>query len=104
METHEKLQMHILIEAPMRQKLSALLDAHGVSGYTIFPALSGKGGDGNWSRIGQITDIGQMVLFVCILDRARADVLLNDLSDTLADHIGYVTTSEVQVIRPNKFS
>ena len=55
METHIKIRMDILIEAPLRKRLSALLDQHDVSGYTIFPALGGSGTDGNWSRIGQIT-------------------------------------------------
>lgn len=103
MQTHEKLRMDILIEAPLRARLTALLDAHDVSGYTIFPSLGGRGVDGDWSRTGQITDIGQMLSFVCILDHARAERVLEALHETLADHIGYVTTSEVQVIRPKKF-
>ncbi len=103
METHIKTRMDILIEAPLRGRLSDLLDQHEVSGYTIFPALGGNGIDGNWSRMGQITDIGQMLLFTCILDQSRSDQLLNELQDSMAEHIGYVTTTSVNVIRPNKF-
>ena len=103
METHIKIRMDILIEAPLRKRLSALLDQHDVSGYTIFPALGGSGTDGNWSRIGQITDIGQMLLFTCILDQSRSDPLLDALREKLSEHIGYVTTTTVNVIRPNKF-
>ncbi len=95
--------MDILIEAPLRQRLSGLLERHEVSGYTIFPALGGSGIDGTWSRMGQITDIGQMLLFTCILDQSRAEALLEELHETMADHIGYVTTTEVNVIRANKF-
>ena len=103
METHTKIRMDILVEAPLRKRLTSLLEEHHVSGYTIFPALGGSGIDGNWSRMGQITDIGQMLLFTCILDSSRAAVLLEALYETLADHIGYVTTCEVNVIRPQKF-
>ena len=103
METHIKTRMDILIEAPLRGRLSDLLDEHQVSGYTIFPALGGSGLDGNWSRMGQITDIGQMLLFTCILDQGRSDALLADLGAKLAEDIGYVTTTNVNVIRPNKF-
>lgn len=103
METHEKLRMDILIEAPLQGRLSEMLDSHDVSGYTIFPALGGRGLDGTWSRMGQITAMGQMVLFTCILDRARSDALLDDLYDRMAHHIGYVTTSDVSVIRHEKF-
>ncbi|MEM6660636.1 MAG: transcriptional regulator [Pseudomonadota bacterium] len=103
MQTHQKLRMDILIEAPLKAKLSAMLEAHEVSGFTVFPALGGSGGDGDWSRIGQITDIGQMLLFTCILDEARSNGLLEELYASLSDHIGYVTTSDVSVIRPRKF-
>lgn len=103
METHIKTRMDILIEAPLRGRLSTLLEQHDVSGFTIFPALGGSGTDGNWSRMGQITDIGQMLLFTCVLDESRSADLLAALGEKLADHIGYVTTTEVNVIRPNKF-
>ena len=103
METHTKIRMDILIEAPLRNRLTILLEEHQVSGYTIFPALGGSGIDGNWSRMGQITDIGQMLLFTCILDQSRSDPLLRALGEKMADHIGYVTTTSVNVIRPNKF-
>lgn len=103
METHEKLRMDILIEAPLQGRLSEMLDRHKVSGYTIFPALGGRGLDGAWSRTGQITAVGQMVLFTCILDRGRGGALLDDLYARMAHHIGYVTTSDVSVIRQEKF-
>jgi hypothetical protein len=103
MQTHAKIRMDILIEAPLRARLSALLGAQEVSGYTIFAALGGQGGDGDWSRTGQITEIDQMLLFTCIIDQSRCDGLLEALRDQLAEHIGYVTTSEVEVIRPQKF-
>ena len=103
METHTKIRMDILVEAPLRRRLTSLLEEHQVSGYTIFPALGGSGIDGNWSRMGQITDIGQMLLFTCVLDQSRSDPLLEALGEKMSDHIGYVTTTTVNVIRPNKF-
>ncbi|MEM7670506.1 MAG: transcriptional regulator [Pseudomonadota bacterium] len=103
METHAKLRVDILIEAPLRARLAALLDEHDVSGYTVFAALGGRGIEGDWSRNGQITDIGQMLLFTCILDQSRCDSLLDALYDDFSSHIGYVTTSNVDVIRRDKF-
>lgn len=103
METHRKIRMDILIEAPLRMRLATLLEGHEVSGYTIFPALGGVGVDGVWSRTGQITDMGQMLLFTCILDLAKSGALLEELQSEMAQHIGYVTTAEVNVIRPSKF-
>lgn len=103
MQTHTKIRMDILIEAPFQSRLADLLDAQEVSGYTIFPALGGRGEDGGWSRAGQITAMEQMLLFTCIIDGTRAEPLLEALHDQLAAHIGYVTTTEVNVIRPQKF-
>lgn len=103
MQTHAKTRLEILIEAPLRSRLCALLDEYEVSGYTIFRALGGRGVDGDWSRSGQITDMGQMLLFTCVLDPSRCDDLLEALRDGLAEHIGYVTATDVRVIRPQKF-
>lgn len=103
MQMHAKVRIDILIEAPFRARLTEFLDAQTVSGYTVFPALGGRGGEGSWSRIGQITDMGQMVQVTCVLDPASVDGLLDTLNKELAGQIGYVTTTEVNVIRPNKF-
>ncbi|MEO1291613.1 MAG: transcriptional regulator [Pseudomonadota bacterium] len=103
MQTFPKTRIEILIEAPLKARLAALLDAHGVSGYTIFSAKGGKGADGAWSRTGQIAEIGHMLLFVCILDKDKREGLLGALQDTLAPHIGYVLASDAEVIRPSKF-
>lgn len=103
METHAKIRLDILIEAPMRKRLSSLLDRHGVSGYTFFSALGGQGETAPWSRAGLVTDVGQMLLFVCVLDVEKRASVLAALAEELAEHIGYVTASEVEVIRPSKF-
>lgn len=104
METYKKIRMDILIEAPFKNRLKVLLDAHGVSGYTIFSPLEGKGLTGDWARAGMITDFGQMLLCVCIVDGDRRDPILDELRAQLFDHVGFVTLSEVEVIRPSKFA
>lgn len=103
METHAKIRMDILVEAPLRTRFSALLDQFGVSGYTIFSALGGRGSAGLWIRAGLVTDVGQMLLFVCILDPDRREALLETIFERYADQIGYVTISPVEVVRPQKF-
>ena len=103
METHRKIRLDILIEAPLKNRLADLLEEHGVSGYTIFSAVGGRGETNPWARAGLITDVGQMFLFITILDAERLQTILDVLFADLAGHIGFVTTSEVQVIRPAKF-
>lgn len=104
METHAKTRIDILVEAPFRKHLCDMVDRYGVSGYTVFPALAGRGDHTAWIRSGLITDVGKMELVVCIIDDSRCDALLDALAENLTDHIGFVTTSRVQVIRPDKFS
>lgn len=102
METHVKVRIDVLIEAPLKNRLADMLDEQGVSGYTIFSALGGRG-TSPWIRAGQITDVGQMLNFVCIVDADRREAILDVLFAEFANQIGFVTTSEVQVIRPTKF-
>lgn len=104
METFTRIRMDILVEAPLKARIARLLDEEGVSGYTIFSALGGRGADALWARAGHITEVGQMLNFVCIVDLDRREPILNLLIERYADQIGFVTTSEVQVIRPTKFS
>jgi len=104
METFTRIRMDILVEAPLKARVAKLLDEEGVSGYTIFSALGGRGADDLWSRAGHITDVGQMLMFICILDADRREPILNRLNAQYADQIGFVTTSDVQVIRPTKFT
>ncbi len=104
MDTYAKTRIDILVEAPFRKHLCDLVDRHGVSGYTVFPALAGRGDRTAWLRSGLISDVGKMELVVCIVDDSRCDALLEALRGSLTDHIGFVTKSRVEVIRPDRFA
>lgn len=98
-----KIRLDICVEAPVIRRATEILDAHGVSGYTIFSAMGGRGESGVWARSGQITELNQMALITCILDPDRREPLLEEMFGRLRGQIGYVTASEVEVIRPSKF-
>jgi nitrogen regulatory protein PII len=55
--THAKKKLEIIIEAPMLNRLLDLLDRLAVTGYTVVPAIAGRGRDGSW-REGNLTDAG----------------------------------------------
>ena len=42
-QTYPKKRLSIIIETPFLKRLGALLDERGVAGYTVVPALAGKG-------------------------------------------------------------
>jgi nitrogen regulatory protein PII len=103
MQTYQKKRIEILMEAPALHRLLDKLERAGVSGYTILPALAGKGRGGSWSEEGLVGDAGRMVMILCILDPAKADTVLESIFGLLSRQIGIVSVSDVAVIRKEHF-
>lgn len=101
--THLKKRLEIILEAPALHRLTDRLDRAGVSGYTIVPALAGKGRTGGWSAEGVAGDAGRLVMVISIVDPAKVDAVLEGVYAVLARQIGIVTVSDVQVIRADHF-
>jgi nitrogen regulatory protein PII len=100
--THAKKRIEIIIEAPMLARLLDLLDRLAVTGYTVVPAIAGRGREGSW-REGQLTEAGRMVMVVCITDGARMQAVLDPVYKLLARQIGIVSVADVQVVRKDHF-
>ncbi len=103
MKTHTKKRLEIFVEAPVLNRLLDALDQVGVSGYTVLPALAGRGAEGRWSREGQITTTSQIVQVVTIIDQALADQALSAAYHVVARQIGIVSLSDVEVVRDDHF-
>ncbi len=103
MQMHKKTKIEILIEAPFETKLSEQLDNMECKGYTVFPVISGKGEHGHWSRRGLVNSVGQMLLFVVIVDNEKAHSIAEKVHASMQDHLGIITLSEVEVFRSEKF-
>ena len=103
MEMHAKKRIEIVVEAPLLSRLLALMDDNNVSGYTVLPALAGRGHHGSWSREGLATDAGRMVVVVAIVDADAVSNLLDAVYPLISRHIAIVTVSDVQVIRGERF-
>ncbi len=102
MQTHAAKRVEIIIEAPMEGRLTDALAAAGVSGFTVLPVLGGSGRSGQWSREGQVGRSG-MVAVVCLIAPERLDGLLDAAFTVVQRHIGVVSVTDVQVIRPARF-
>lgn len=102
MQTHSAKRVEIIIEAPMEGRLTDALEAAGVSGFTVLPVLGGSGRSGRWSREGQIGRSG-MVAVICLIAPDKLDGLLEAAFGVVQRHIGVVSVSDVQVIRPTRF-
>jgi hypothetical protein len=103
MEMHAKKRIELIIELPLQARITTLLDAQDVYGYTIFHAQGGRGQDGPWQRDGIVGDAGRMVAIVCIVDPTRLDSLLTLIYAAIERQIGIVSVSDVEVVRPDRF-
>lgn len=103
MNVHKAKRVEIIIEAPMQSRLTKALDAGGVSGYTLLPVMGGSGRSGPWTVDGQISSAGGMVHVLCIVKPENVDTILDIAFGILERHLGIVSVSDCEVIRPERF-
>lgn len=102
-QTYPKKRLSIIIETPFLKRLSVLLDDLGIAGYTVLPALAGKGKNGTWTQDTQSSDAGTMVQVLIVLDESRVEEVLDATNAVLKRQMGIVTLSDVEVLRPELF-
>jgi hypothetical protein len=103
MQTFAKKRIEILIERALLRRLTEELERSGVSGYSVAPLAGGRGRSGRWEADGQIGDAAGMFSLWCIVDAGRLDELLRIVFAIVAQQVGLVTVSDVQVVRPERF-
>lgn len=103
METTLRKRLEIMIEARMQRHVTSILDAHGVSGWTVLPAIAGRGRSGEWSSDGSVSAADGAVLISCVTSPERLDGLLEDVFAVVKRQIGLVTVVDVGVVRPERF-
>jgi PII-like signaling protein len=103
MRTFAKKRLDIVIEAPMLRRLLELLDRLQVSGYTVTPAVAGRGRGGSWHREATVGEAGRMFVVQSIVDPARVEEILEPVFRLVSAQIGIVSVTDVEVIRPDHF-
>lgn len=103
MKTFSKKRMEIIVEEPILRRLTDALVEANVTGYTILPALGGRGSEGPWHRENALSAAGHMVVLVCILDESLVGKVLEAAYRIVSRQIGIVTISDVEVVRPELF-
>lgn len=103
MQYHPKKRIDIIVESPLLRALIDTLDQAEVRGYSVLPILKGRGMFNAWSSEGQVSDVANMVALLCIVDPAQADRVIDAIFSAIRDRIGFVTLSDVSVIRPERF-
>ena len=100
---HPKKRLELIIENMAQKKAGRILDESGVKGHTSFMALSGKSGKTEWSRVGDLSASQHMVMIIAIGDQAVIATACAKLQDLLSEHIGVLSISDVEVLRPERF-
>ena len=98
-----KKRIDIVVETPLIKTLTNTLDQARVPGYSVLPILEGRGMLNAWSSDGQISDAANMVALLCIVDAAHADEVVDVVFAAIQERIGFVTMSDVFVLRPERF-
>ncbi|MEN0087409.1 MAG: DUF190 domain-containing protein [Pseudomonadota bacterium] len=102
-ETHAMKRIELIVERMAARRAGRVLQESGVTGYTVLPALEGYGNGQQWRRDADISGASDMVAIVCITSPEAADKALSNLGNLLAEQIGIVSTSDVEVLRPERF-
>ena len=102
MQTHPKKRIDLIIEMPLLRRITERFDKAGVSGFSVLPVLA-VGQSGAWSAEGQVSEVGQMAAIICIVDAGKVDAVLDEVFAVVQKQIGFVTVSDVAVVRPERF-
>ncbi len=101
--TTPRKKIEILIDRPLMKRLRQITKDVDLSGYTVFDAIGGEGGQGRW-RDDQVTGgAGSKVLFISILNEQKANEFLAAIEPLLDEYGLLVTVSTVEVIRADRF-
>jgi hypothetical protein len=100
---HPKKRIDIVVEAPLMRTLTSTLDQARAPGYSLLPIVEGRGMLNAWSSAGQISEAANMMALLCIVDAAHADEVVDAVFAAIRDRIGFVTMSDVFVLRPERF-
>jgi hypothetical protein len=102
MATHTKRKVEIVVERPLLGEAVRLIEGAGAKGYTVFPAIAGRGVGGTWES-GDVSDAEQTVLILAICDAAVAEKLVAAAGPLIRDFRAIIYTSAVEVVRPERF-
>jgi nitrogen regulatory protein PII len=100
---HHKKRIEIIVEAPALQLVLEALNTAGVSGYTVLPALSGRGHHGTWNRDDSFNNASHMVAIVCVTSEDRAEAAVAAVYAIVERQIAILTLGDVEVVRPEHF-
>ena len=98
----ERLKVEILLDAPLADLVTGIVEEAGAGGYTLLPALGGSGRNGRWSE-DRVSAADTKLLLVAIATDETAETIVHRLEPLLDSHGLIVMTTRVGVVRAQKF-
>ncbi len=96
-----RTKLEIFVEAHALGEIESMLERVGFKGCSVFAGVEGTGSHGTWRQTG--VDEAGMRLVITIGSEASAEAALTWLGDYFKSYPGVVATSEVKVLRPERF-
>lgn len=96
-------RLELIIERMAMKRAGNILEEAGLTGYTVVSAMEGYGRGQRWTRDGDLSNAQDMVIAVTIGDAEKIGRALEALHRLLDAHIGVLSVSDVEVLRPERF-
>lgn len=100
-ETVIRKRIEVLADSPLVRRVTAAIDAVGITGWTVIPVSAGRGRDGLWHEEYVTGTDKALVLTIASVD--KADALAQALAPILTSHGLLLTMWDVEVIRGERF-
>lgn len=102
-KTNTKKRIELIIEKMAFKRACRVFEAAGAKGYTALPTMAGFGNGNRWQRDTDISGSRDMVMMISIGSEETTKRVLDDLESLLGEHVGVVSVSDVEIMRPEKF-
>lgn len=98
----DRVKVEILLDAPLVDVVTGIVEAAGAGGYTILPALGGSGSSGRWHE-DRVTGADTKLLVLAVASDDVAEAIVRGLEPLLDSYRLIVMTTRVGVVRGDKF-
>ncbi len=100
---HRRRRLELIIEHMALPRARNVLEEAGLTGYTVLNASAGYGHGAHWVGDRDLSSTQEMAVVIAIADDEKIDRALGSLEDLLSAHIGVLSVSTVEVLRPERF-
>ena len=97
------LRIELIVERMAHKRACRVLETAGLTGYTVLPAMAGFGGQKRWNRDTDLSASGDMVVIISVGDEEKVRGAMTQLGELLGAHIGIVTVTDVEILRPGRY-